>query len=473
MKKVFSIFAAVLFASSMMAVEVTVTKTVHDLYPDDANGTKEVHLYNDGALAIYVNEAGNNGKIYETGTEWRLYQTNSATVTVTVKKGIIKTVSFNYGVANTGTLTFNNANLASDQVAKVKAQTAIFPVGNTTDGVTNGQVKIKGFTVVYDPDGIAADDYCQVISTGVPPFVASHLTPVENDTKVSLYLTTDPEWINENTPPTDGASFSLIFSPKSKDVKDIRGTYDIGSDDVTYAAAVSKDGGEPIYMPIQSGSFTILFNKTADAYNLTYNFLINNTSCSGTVNGICADEIALYEHCPITSDYGWTWTESIHSYNDGMVTILLENNLNWLPYVNTPLTSTIGMEDGSSMVFGLPCQNRADLRGTYTDLQAMCLMYLDGEPRSMLGTLETVVVTLNANNESYDIYYKGSLKINENESFPVEDNVYGLCDDELNLNTAIEAAPAVKVNGNKVLRDGHLFIEHEGRLYNATGAQVK
>ena len=77
MKKIFSIFAAVLFAGSMMA-DVTVTKSIHDLFPDDVNGTQEATLYSDAVLSISVNDDGNNGKVYGTGTEWRLYQSNNA-----------------------------------------------------------------------------------------------------------------------------------------------------------------------------------------------------------------------------------------------------------------------------------------------------------------------------------------------------------------------------------------------------------
>ena len=71
MKKLFSLFAAVLFAGSMMAADVTVSKSVHDLFPDDANGTQEATLYSDAHLSISVNADGNNGKVYGNGTEYR------------------------------------------------------------------------------------------------------------------------------------------------------------------------------------------------------------------------------------------------------------------------------------------------------------------------------------------------------------------------------------------------------------------
>ena len=68
LKKVFSIIAALLFAGSMMAADKSVQKSVHDLFPDDPNGTQRVTLYDVDGLTIFVNKKGNNGKIYNNST---------------------------------------------------------------------------------------------------------------------------------------------------------------------------------------------------------------------------------------------------------------------------------------------------------------------------------------------------------------------------------------------------------------------
>ena len=148
MKKIFSIFAAVLFAGSMMA-DVTVTKSIHDLFPNDANGTQEATLYSDAVLSISVNSDGNNGKVYGTGTEWRLYQSNNAVVTVAATNATIKTVAFEFTVKNTGVLNFNAVAMTSNTAVHVNAASAEFVVANS-GAATNGQVIIKGFTVVYE-----------------------------------------------------------------------------------------------------------------------------------------------------------------------------------------------------------------------------------------------------------------------------------------------------------------------------------
>ena len=151
MKKIFSIFAAVLFAGSMMA-DVTVTKSIHDLFPDDANGTQEATLYSDAVLSISVNDDGNNGKVYGTGTEWRLYQSNNAVVTVAATNATIKTVAFEFTVKNSGVLNFNDVAMTSNTAVNVNAASAQFVVANSGTA-TNGQVIIKSFTVVYEASG--------------------------------------------------------------------------------------------------------------------------------------------------------------------------------------------------------------------------------------------------------------------------------------------------------------------------------
>ncbi len=163
MRKLFSLIAAVLFAGSMFATEVTVSKSIHDLFPDDANGTQEATLFSDAFITISVNPDGNNGKVYGTGTEWRLYQTNSPVVTVAATNATIKTVAFEFTVKNTAVLNYGENAMESNTAVNVNAASAQFVVANSTSA-TNGQIIIKSFIVVYEagdaPEPVVAP-YCQ------------------------------------------------------------------------------------------------------------------------------------------------------------------------------------------------------------------------------------------------------------------------------------------------------------------------
>ena len=233
MKKFFSLFAAVLFAASMMAEEVTVSKSIHDLFPDDANGTQEATLYSDDAISISVNADGNNGKVYGTGTEWRLYQTNNAVVTVAATDATIKTVAFEFSVKNTGVLNFGGAAMTSNTAVNVNATSAQFVVANSGTA-TNGQVIIKSFIVVYEtgevPPTPSVNYYVAGSMNNWGPADAYMLTPSNNgeykgeftfaandELKVIGFdggtTTWFPEGMGNNFVITEDGDYKITFNP--------------------------------------------------------------------------------------------------------------------------------------------------------------------------------------------------------------------------------------------------------------------
>ena len=104
----------------------------------------------DENVTVSATGGSNTGKYYDSGSEWRIYQTETPTVTISVNGGEIVSVIISYSVKNTGVLTYNGQNISSGTEIEVNGISSItFGVGNTTDEVTNGQVKITGFTVFY------------------------------------------------------------------------------------------------------------------------------------------------------------------------------------------------------------------------------------------------------------------------------------------------------------------------------------
>ena len=91
----------------------------------------------------------NTGKYYTNGQNWRLYQTEKATLTISGEGKIIVSVKVSYASEKTGVLTFNGKNIASDTVVAVNANSITFGVGNTDATVTNGQVRVTAIEVVY------------------------------------------------------------------------------------------------------------------------------------------------------------------------------------------------------------------------------------------------------------------------------------------------------------------------------------
>ena len=91
----------------------------------------------------------NTGKYYSSGNNWRIYQNENPSVTITAAEGkTIVSVKITYSIKNTGTLTLNGENIASGTVVEVNANSVTFSVGNTGTA-TNGQAQITAIEVVY------------------------------------------------------------------------------------------------------------------------------------------------------------------------------------------------------------------------------------------------------------------------------------------------------------------------------------
>ncbi len=113
----------------------------------------EVKLNNDITATVAGTPVGNyglnTGKYYENGENWRIYQTESATLTIKAAEGkTITSVKITYDIKNTGTLMQGTAVVATDAVVTVNANSITFSVGNTGTA-TNGNVQITAIEVVY------------------------------------------------------------------------------------------------------------------------------------------------------------------------------------------------------------------------------------------------------------------------------------------------------------------------------------
>ena len=90
----------------------------------------------------------NTGKYYDNGQNWRIYQKENATLTISGEGKIIVSVKVTYSPYNTGSLTLDGKNIASGTVVTVNASSITFGVGNTGDA-DNGQARITAIEVVY------------------------------------------------------------------------------------------------------------------------------------------------------------------------------------------------------------------------------------------------------------------------------------------------------------------------------------
>ena len=135
--------------------ETTVGITIAD-YADSnnwVNGQKYNSIEFDSNITVTASGTSNTGSYYTSGENWRIYQSDSGTITFNASNGCkISSITITYTSSNTGTLVFNGANVSSGTEITVNSETATFSMGNT-GSASNGQARITAIDVVYtQPD---------------------------------------------------------------------------------------------------------------------------------------------------------------------------------------------------------------------------------------------------------------------------------------------------------------------------------
>lgn len=131
------------------APSTTVTKTISDMSGNPTDGTKVSSMAMDDVITLSASTNGNNGKVWKKGTEWRLYQNDKGTMTVSSKSGyIIESITITFTVSNKGTLLYNSDAVTSGKAVAVSGSSIKFTLGNTSTG-TNGQIRITAISVTY------------------------------------------------------------------------------------------------------------------------------------------------------------------------------------------------------------------------------------------------------------------------------------------------------------------------------------
>lgn len=156
---------------------------------------------------------------------------------------------------------------------------------------------------------------------------------------------------------------------------------------------------------------------------------------------------------------------------------LFEESL-WYEKIENADMNLITPTDGKALRICILADDPDDLRGSYDDINGKLALQSftgtivreDGEVNENICTGGSVIISVNEEGTGYDIVY--SLVLNENgQDRRIEGTVSGLCAD--NIPQGIENVQSDKVQGAKMLRDGMLFFERDGKVFNAQGAQVK
>ena len=152
--------------------EVTVTVNISEYATANSwiNGTQYNTVNIDDNITAIASGDGNTGKYYTTGTNWRLYYSENATLTIEAKDGIIiNSLKITYVSEKNGVLLNNGEQIFSGEECIVNAESVQFKTG-LSSGTESGQVRITKMEVTYTTT-VQADDivtYSNYSTTCVP-----------------------------------------------------------------------------------------------------------------------------------------------------------------------------------------------------------------------------------------------------------------------------------------------------------------
>ena len=125
-----------------------------------ANDTIYNELKMNEVITITATGGAYTGKYFTSGTNWRLYMTDSGKFTMTAADGYtIVSASFVYTVSNYGVLVYDGTQYKSGAEIPINSDTAEFSASRTS-GSKQGQVRVSSITVVYQATGGDTPD-CQ------------------------------------------------------------------------------------------------------------------------------------------------------------------------------------------------------------------------------------------------------------------------------------------------------------------------
>lgn len=138
-------------AYSIPGASTTVSVTIADYASSHSwvDATQYTSLSLDENVTATVSGGGNTGKYYVSGNDWRMYQNETASITVSAVSGkVISSVTFTYTSNKGGVLLNGSATISSGSEVVVNNSSITLSVGNSGT-VTNGQVRITAIEVTY------------------------------------------------------------------------------------------------------------------------------------------------------------------------------------------------------------------------------------------------------------------------------------------------------------------------------------
>lgn len=133
--------------------QTIVSKQISQISGTTSDGHQVLKMNLDSVICASTNSGTNNGKVYDSGKEWRLYQSDNGVVTISATEGyLIISVTFTYTAQDSGRLMYGEDVVSSGTAVEIDSLSSVaFTVSKSGSG-TNGKVKVSAISVTYVVD---------------------------------------------------------------------------------------------------------------------------------------------------------------------------------------------------------------------------------------------------------------------------------------------------------------------------------
>ena len=275
------------------------------------NDKKYTEMSLDSIISASITGGTNSGKYYTNGQNWRLYQTENPTLTISALDGyLIKSISITHTLSNTGILLDPDDNVVTSgaTIDDIDGESFTYHVGNSGTA-TNGQVRISRIDVeYYESTSLQLSE--SSIETTVGSSKKITATASHFDGPVSYSWESDDEEIATVTPTGNPAIISVVGAGTTT----VTCTATDGEN--VKQATVTVEGFNPISISLDkdliSDKVGTVIEVTASAENIhgeaTYEWDIEDTSVAEIVTDGNTALVELVEEgettlqCVVTDD---------------------------------------------------------------------------------------------------------------------------------------------------------------------------
>ncbi|MBQ2188484.1 MAG: T9SS type A sorting domain-containing protein [Bacteroidales bacterium] len=134
--------------SKTESVTISDYATANNWGNTSSDGQKTITI--DSNVTATCSDGTNSGKYYNDG--WRLYESESAVVTIETTSGELTSVTFTFTNSNNGTLNYNSSSITSGTAVNVSGESAEFSVSRSS-GNSWGQIRMTAISVNYTIPG--------------------------------------------------------------------------------------------------------------------------------------------------------------------------------------------------------------------------------------------------------------------------------------------------------------------------------